>query len=96
MAAIGIKIDLSKIDKKHLYKSNETGAIYLDLIAFEIAKDKQKYNSHLVVQSFPKDVREQQKKDDFDPPILGSLKMLTGEDNNTREMNQAEIDDLPF
>lgn len=52
-----------------------TKGIYLDLNCREIDKDKQQYNTHLIVQNFTKEIynkmSEEEKKN---LPIVGNLK----------------------
>jgi len=90
MENFSIKINLTKIDKSLLFKSEKTGAIYLD--AFAIASPNNKYGqSHMIVQSMPKDRREAGEKGE----ILGNMEV-----SETKSKESAPIDEndtgLPF
>lgn len=75
--------------------------VYLDLIAFEIEKPKEgSKDTHLVKQSFNKDVREAMSEDELKKlPILGNL-MVWGERTESEPTSsnvvQDELSDLPF
>lgn len=89
------------IEKNNLFKSDKTGAVYLDLIAFGL-KEPKDYQTHLVKQSLPKEVREAMSDEEKKAqPIIGNLNMK-GEGGFTEANNNAanEVldagDDLPF
>jgi hypothetical protein len=52
---IKVRIDVTKIDKTALFRSDKTGAVYLDLVAFPIKGESRYGETHSVKQSFPKD-----------------------------------------
>jgi hypothetical protein len=69
---IAIKIDVTKVLKEHLF-NGKNGAKYLDILL--IPTPDSKYNdSHVAVQSLPKELRDQGKKG----PILGNAKTFGG------------------
>lgn len=87
------------IEKNQLFIGEK--GIYLDIIAFEIKNKKEGIkDTHLVKQSFSKEVRELMPKEVLDAiPILGSLQISNGFTerepvSNTETLN--EVDDLPF
>lgn len=88
------------IQKNKLFVGEK--GVYLDLIAFEIdpAKRKEKGDSHLLKQSFSKEIREAMTEQELkDLPILGGLQVWDGqaEAEPVSEMGiQNEIDPLPF
>lgn len=77
--------------------------IYLDIIAFEVDPAKRNAESkdtHLIKQSFPKDVRDLMSEDDLKKlPILGNLQVW-GESSGSAPVSSSqtlsEEDDLPF
>ena len=87
------------IEKNQLFVGEK--GVYLDIIAFEVKNKKEGINdTHLVKQSFAKEVREAMTKEQQDAiPILGSLRISDGiterEPVSSTEV-QGEIDDLPF
>jgi len=89
------------IEKNKLFVGEK--GIYLDLIAFEIDPAKRNAESkdtHLVKQSFSKEVREVMGEDELKSlPILGNLQVWSGtvesEPVSSNEL-QPEEDDLPF
>lgn len=84
----------------NLFKG-ENGAVYLDVIAFEM-KEPKEYGTHIVKQSMPKAVREAMSKEEQEQvPILGNLNTRFGGSavsNNAAPggENVGEDDDLPF
>jgi len=89
------------IEKNNLFKGEK--GIYLDLIAFEVDPAKRNNDSkdtHLVKQSFPKEVRDLMSEDDLKKlPILGSLQVWgerTEGEPVSSSVPQKEEDDLPF
>lgn len=77
--------------------------IYLDIIAFEVDPAKRNAESkdtHLIKQSFPKDVRDLMSDDDLKKlPILGNLQVWgegTGSAPVSSSQTLGEEDDLPF
>ena len=93
------------IEVNHLYNSEATGNVYLDLVAFGL-KDPKDNQTHLVRQSLSKDVREAMSdKEQKSIPIIGSLNNMesSGGSGHTETPNDAgegksftEDDDLPF
>jgi len=89
------------IEKNKLFVGEK--GVYLDLIAFEIDPAKRNAESkdtHLVKQSFSKEVREVMGEDELKSlPILGNLQVWSGtvesEPVSSNEL-QPEEDDLPF
>ena len=68
--------------------------MYIDLIGFEITKEKQKDGvTHIIVQSYSKEERAERKAKDINSPILGHLKPLV---ENEVPINPEDMDDLPF
>jgi hypothetical protein len=90
------------IQKNNLFQGKE-GAVYIDIIGFEM-KEPKEYATHIVKQSFSKKDREKMPKEQLDNlPILGNLNELKdtfNETNNSADSNDNEnfddIDDLPF
>lgn len=67
---LGIKIDVTKILKEHLFQG-KNGAKYLDAVL--IPSPNSSYgDSHFIAQGLPKELREQGKKG----PIIGNAKIL--------------------
>lgn len=88
------------IEANNLFKSEKSGAVYLDIVAWDL-KEPQEHSTHLVKQSLPKDVREKMSKEEISKmPIIGNLNISTGyaEANNDAGNGQTfdENDDLPF
>jgi len=83
---VSLKFDLTKIDKAKLFKSKETGRIYLD--ATLLLNDKaDEYGNHgMIVQQVTKEEREKGIKG----AILGNAKIFSS------ESAPIEEDDLPF
>ena len=89
------------IEKNKLFVGEK--GVYLDLIAFEIDPTKRNADnkdSHLVKQSFSKEVREEMGEEVLKSlPILGNLQVwsdyVESEPTSSGEL-QDEIDPLPF
>ena len=87
------------IEKNRLFIGDK--GVYLDLIAFEIEKPKEgSKDTHLVKQSFSKEVREAMPEEDLKKmPILGNLQVwgdyVESEPTSSGEL-QDELSDLPF
>lgn len=96
-----VKCLVIPIEQNHLFHSQDSGAVYLDLIAFEMREAKD-YGTHIVKQSLPKDVRDAMSEEDKKKqPILGNLLMggdggATPQNNNAADTVLTEDDDLPF
>jgi hypothetical protein len=84
------KLDLTKIDKSKLFKSEKTGAIYLDLLMIE-SPNNQYGQSHMIVQDVSKEDREKGIKG----AILGNAKELVKQESTTTS-TKVQDDDLPF
>jgi len=84
-----IKLDLTKIDKAKLFKSDKTGAIYLDAFALE-SKSNEYGQSHMVVQS----TTAEERKEGVKGAILGNLKASEPQKKESGTIDEA--DDLPF
>jgi len=88
------------IVQNHLFKS-EKGAVYLDLQGFELkTKRENSKDTHMIVQSLPKEVREKQTEEEKKQnPIIGNH-IVWDEANNTQTeqsaITAATEDDLPF
>lgn len=89
------------IEMNHFFKS-EKGAVYLELIGFEIAADKRKADSkdtHLVKQSLSKEIQAKQTEDEKkNMPILGNHVVWdeSGSRSEATPTIAASEDDLPF
>ena len=82
-----VKITLTKIDKDVLFKSDKTGAIYLDAVMF-VNEEKDQYgNNGSIMQSYPEDKRPET------PNYIGNIKLIEKE-----PVKSAEVDDndLPW
>ena len=89
------------IEKNKLFVGKK--GIYLDLIAFEIDPAKRNAESkdtHLVKQSFSKEVREAMSEDELKSmPIIGNFQVWSGQvesEPTSPTTLQNEEDDLPF
>lgn len=74
--------------------------IYLDIVAFE-NKTPSEYSTHMVKQSFSKEVREKMTQDEKNnQPILGNLKTTPTQTESNGDANNgvpvSPDDDLPF
>ena len=88
------------IAQNHLFKS-EKGAVYLDLQGFDLkTKREGSKDTHLVVQSLPKEVREKQTEEEKKAMnILGNhivWDSAGGSNNEVAATEAASEDDLPF
>ena len=90
------------IEANHLFQSEKTGAVYLDMISFDL-KEVKNDQSHLTKQSLPKAVREAMSKEDQNEmPIIGSVNVNFGGGGGEANGNAAagvtvgEDDVLPF
>jgi hypothetical protein len=89
------------LEKNSLFKGKS--GIYLDIIAFEIDPAKRNAESkdtHLVKQSFSKEIRELMSEDDLRKlPIIGNLQVW-GDYQESEPVSSAEtqnaVDPLPF
>jgi hypothetical protein len=87
------------IVQNNLFKGEK--GIYLDLIAFEIKREKgDSKDTHLIKQSLPKDIREKMTQEELNAmPILGNI-MVWGEHQEQEPVSSLkaieEVDDLPF
>ena len=84
------KIDLTKIDKSKLFKSEKTGSIYLDFTMIE-SKENSYGQSHMIVQQVTKEERDAGLKG----AILGNAKELVKQESQT-ESAPISPNDLPF
>ena len=69
---ISLKIDVTKIDKSRLFKSEKTGNVYLDAVILLNTEKDQYDNNGMVIQSVSKEEREKGVKGE----ILGNVKIL--------------------
>ena len=89
------KINLSKIDKDNLFKSADTGSIYLDF-KIMLREEEDKYGNHgMVVQQFQKENRKDASGEWVNTPILGNVKMFVSKDKAV-SADDGQNDDLPF
>ena len=96
-----VKCLVIPIEGNKLFEGKE-GAVYLDIVAFPM-KEPKDYGTHIIKQSFSKDVREGMSEEEkTSQPILGNLKADGGgqrqEANNDAGGGKEfeEGDDLPF
>ncbi len=98
---VSIKIDLLKIDENRVFKSQKTGARYLDITGVLTDTPDQYENNGFVKQNTTKEEREAGVK----LPIIGNFKLLKILDQPAqsapaqpiqREVNPIEKDELPF
>lgn len=93
------------IEENHLYEGEK--GIYADFIAWEMREKKENGATHLVKQSFPKEVREAMSEEEKRAlPIFGDLRDAMTEKKEMETYSvpaQAgyattppEVDDLPF
>jgi len=66
---IKIKIDVSKIDKRHLFKGKN--GTYLNCVAWENDRPSEYGDTHRIQQDIPKEAREAGDK----PPYIGNMTM---------------------
>lgn len=92
---------LIPIKENNLFFS-EKGAVYIDIIAFDM-KEPKDYATHIVKQSFSKEVRETMTESEKNnQPILGNLKTLSGISEASNDVGEGKIfdaeskDGLPF
>ena len=89
---VRIKIDVTKIDKNLLFKSEKTGAKYLDIALIE-TPNSQYGHTHMIVQSLPKERRDAGERG----PILGNCKELGGGGGNAGPATTADSgEDIPW
>ncbi len=94
------------IEENHLYEGEK--GIYADFIAWEMKEKKENGATHLVKQSFPKEVREAMSEEEKRAlPIFGDLRDAMTEKKELETYSMPEqgpayatapepIDDLPF
>jgi len=94
------------IDDNHLYEGEK--GIYADFIAWEMREKKENGATHLVKQSFPKEVREAMSEEEKRAlPIFGDLRDAMTEKREMESYSMPEqapvyatapepVDDLPF
>jgi hypothetical protein len=88
------KIDLTKIDKSKLFKSEKTGAIYAD-VTILMKDEADQYGNHgMIVQDIGKEAREAGQQG----AILGNAKWLETKNDAPKAFVPDEDDDqaLPF
>ena len=84
-----VKINLSKVDKDKLFKSEKTDAVYLDAtILWNDSADKYG-NDGMIVQDIGKKARDAGEKG----AILGNVKQI---EVKSKESAPIQDDDLPF
>jgi len=90
---LSVRIDVTKIEKKRLYKGSK--GTYLDLTTFVDTDEVDQYeNNGFISQSVDKEEREQGVK----TPILGNVKVFyTDGESAPVQSNSALItEDIPF
>ncbi len=78
----------------------EKGGVFLNLVAFEM-KEKKDYGTHIVKQSFSKEVRAQMGEETLkEKPILGNLNVDNTPSEKNNDVGEGKVykeqDDLPF
>ena len=86
-------------EANHIFVS-EKGSKFVDLIFFEM-KEKKDYATHMIKQSFPKDVRDAMSDEEKkSTPILGNLNMNESRSSEQSGAASSQVftptDDLPF
>lgn len=102
-----LKCVVIPIEDNHIFVSkdsetNKPKAAYIDMTAWELSNPKYE-DTHMVKQSFPKEVREQISEEERkNQPILGSMKPLSFDRQNGASTCDAPFvsiendEDLPF
>jgi len=98
-----LKIDVTKIEKKHLFRAN-SGAVYLDIVMFR--NDGKFGDDHVVIQSVSKEAREAGEKGpilgnatldiDGQPPAAGPEPSGQAPLANHEDVDTGDGDDVPF
>jgi len=83
------KINLTKIDKDKLFKSEKTGAVYLDATILWNDEPDKYGNDGMLVQDIGKEAREAGEKGE----ILGNVKHI---EVASKESAPVESKDVPF
>ena len=82
-----VKCLIIPIEENHLFFSDKTGAVYIDLVGFE--SDKLTDWTHSVKQSLPKEVRDKlTKEEQYAYPYLGNVN-VGGRTDETAVQSQA-------
>mgnify|MGYP000602971830 CR=1 FL=1 len=84
------KVEVSKIDKNRLFKSEKTGRVYMD-VSIWINDEPDNYGNHLSIQ--------QSTKKDEDKIFIGNAKAYEVPQSATTEaevVSEEPQDDLPF
>ena len=88
------KIDVTKIEKDRLFKSEKTGSIYLDIVLIETPESE--YNDFVILQSLSKEERLAGQKGH----ILGNADMVSKKSVDTvtdkAPAKDEDKDDIPF
>ena len=90
---LSVRIDVTKIEKKRLYKGSK--GTYLDLTTFVDTDEVDQYdNNGFISQSVDKEEREQGVK----TPILGNVKVFYTDGSDQPIVQQATqiTEDIPF
>jgi hypothetical protein len=97
---ITLKINVSRIDKKHLYAGKN--GTYLDVVIFPNRNGTDQYgNTHTVFQSIPKEARDAGERG----PIIGNAKLPDQQEQwsarpqrppQPHKDQHYESDDIPF
>lgn len=87
---IQLKIDVTKIDKNRLFKSDKTGAIYLDATLMLKDQDDQYGNRGMILESVSKEERTQGVRGN----ILGNAKVFEQQGEKSAPIDVDN--DLPF
>ena len=90
------------IEANHLFKSDKSGNVYLDLVAFPV-KEPKDHMTHVVNQSLPKEIRDAMSDEEKrDKPFFGSLNIKDGYDEKSGRVDEQTydaddgLDPLPF
>lgn len=83
---ITLKINVSEIDKKRLFKGKK--GLYLDAVLIETPNNEYG-DDYMIVES----VSKEERKNGVKGNILGNAKIM---ENKVSEPSQEDLDDLPF
>jgi hypothetical protein len=90
---IKLKLDLTKVDKTKLFRSEKTSAVYLDVTLLENKNGVDQYgNSFMAVQDVSKEAREAGEKG----AILGNGKIFVPKNSSPTAQAKASQEDAPW
>ena len=87
---LGGKINLSKIQKTALFKSEKTGHIFLDVVIFYDPVKNQYDQNGAIIQSFKKEDRPEK------PLYLGNVTEIESNGAATTPVTEKDTNDLPW